>query len=65
MFRQTQKSGILVKLGQARRELDDALTLATPAARFDPIVVPPPVKNRLAEVRDHLDRIIDEVKACP
>ena len=62
MFRQAQKKGITSKLIQARNELDDALKLSTPAARFDPIVVPPRMRNSLAELRDSLTNIIGELE---
>ncbi|MBI3476581.1 MAG: hypothetical protein HY010_12680 [Acidobacteria bacterium] len=63
MSDRAQKKGITAKLIQARNELDDALRLATPAARFDPIVVPVRLRNLLTELRDNLNNIIGELEA--
>jgi hypothetical protein len=41
------RSKVLVKLTNARCELEDALDLSIQGARYDPIVIPEPLCNKL------------------
>jgi hypothetical protein len=41
------RTKVLARLTNARCELEDALQLSIPAARYDPIVIPEPLRNRL------------------
>jgi len=41
------RSRVLAKLTNARCELEDALNLSIPAARYDPVIIPEPLCNKL------------------
>jgi len=47
MLGHERRSKVLAKLTNARCELEDALNLSVPAARYDPVVIPEPARNRL------------------
>ena len=47
MLGDERRSKVLARLTNARCELEDALQLSIPAARYDPIVIPEPLRNRL------------------
>ena len=53
---------IVTKLMIARNEVDEALRLSTPNARYDRAPVLPTVRNKLAGLRDNLDKIISEIE---
>ena len=60
-----EKQRILAKLIDACRDLDDALSLSAPGARYDPIVIPRPLRNELSVLRDDLVRIICSLAERP
>jgi hypothetical protein len=43
-----RKSKVLAKLTNARCELENALNLSIPVARYDPVVMPEPARNKLS-----------------
>jgi hypothetical protein len=53
-----RRSKVLAKLTNARCELEDALHLSIPAARYDPVVVPEPLRNRLSAMIDELKVVL-------
>jgi len=52
------KQQVVVKLVGARDELENALRLTAPSARYDPIVIPQALRNEVSVMRDDLDRMI-------
>jgi hypothetical protein len=62
MLRHERRSKVLAKLTNARCELEDALNLSTPAARYDPVTIPEPARNRLAGMIDDLKNILCEIE---
>jgi hypothetical protein len=62
MLRHELRSKITAKLANARCELEDALNLSTPAARYDPVTIPEPVRNRLAAMIDDLKNMLCEIE---
>jgi len=48
MLGHERRSKVLAKLINARCELDDALNLAIPVARYDPVVIPEPARHKLS-----------------
>lgn len=52
------KQQVLVKLIGARDELEDALRLTVQGARYDPVIIPPSMRNEVSVMRDDLDRIV-------
>jgi hypothetical protein len=56
------KQQVIDKLLEARAAIEDALRLAKPKARYDPVVVSPSATNRLSNIGNELIRIIGELK---
>ena len=54
MLGHERRSKVLAKLTNARCELEDALNLSIPAARYDPVVIPEPLRKRLEAMIDDL-----------
>jgi hypothetical protein len=52
------KQEVVAKLIGARDELEDALRLTGPGARYDPVVIPQAMRNEVSVMRDDLDRMI-------
>ena len=52
-----QKQKVLVKLRNARNELEDALNFSVLGARYDPVVIPQRMRNDLLVMVDDLNRI--------
>lgn len=52
------RSKVLAKLINARCELEDALKLSLPVARYDPVVIPEPARNKLSAVLDELSAVV-------
>ena len=57
-----RRSKVLAKLTNARCELEDALHLSVPAARYDPVVVPEPLRNRLSAMINDLKGVLREIE---
>jgi hypothetical protein len=62
MLGHERRSKVLAKLTNARCELEDALNLSTPAARYDPIVIPEPARNRLSAMIDDLQGVLRQIE---
>jgi hypothetical protein len=62
MLRHELRSKVLAKLTNARCELGDALNLSIPAARYDPVTIPEPARNRLAAIIDELKNMLCEIE---
>lgn len=62
MLRHEHQRKILAKLTNARCEIQDALSLSTPAARYDPIVIPEHVRNKLAGMINDLNGILRQIE---
>ena len=57
-----RRSKVLAKLTNARCELEDALNLSIPAARYDPVVIPEPLRKRLEAMIDDLKGVLRQSK---
>jgi len=62
MLGHERRSKVLAKLTNARCELEDALNLSIPAARYDPIVIPEPLRNRLSAMIDDLNGVLHHIE---
>jgi hypothetical protein len=62
MLAHERKSKVLAKLTNARCELEDALNLSIPAARYDPVVIPEPARNRLSAMVDDLNGVLRQIE---
>jgi hypothetical protein len=64
MLPDEHKQRVLAKLRNACNELEDALNLAVPAARYDPVVIPQGTRNELSGMTDDLNRILRELEGA-
>jgi hypothetical protein len=62
MIELKSKKKVIAKLIVARDEMEDALQLSVPAARYDPVLIPQAARNELSVLRDDLDRIIRKLE---
>jgi hypothetical protein len=62
MLPHEHKQRVLAKLRNACNELEDALNLSVPAARYDAVVIPKGVRNELCVMVDDLNRILRELE---
>jgi hypothetical protein len=62
MLGHERRSKVLAKLTNARCELEDALNLSIPAARYDPVVIPEPAQNRLYAMVDELNDVLRQIE---
>lgn len=53
---------VLAKLINACNEIDDALNLSAPAARYDPVEIPQALRNELKLLLDNLKRIVQHIE---
>jgi c-di-GMP-binding flagellar brake protein YcgR len=65
MIELKSKKKVIAKLIVARDEMEDALQLSVPAARYDPVLIPQAARNELSVLRDDLDRIIGKLEGEP
>jgi len=65
MIELKSKKKVMAKLIVARDEMEDALQLSVPAARYDPVLIPQAARNELSVLRDDLDRIIRKLEGEP
>src|ERR1700722_3393508 len=56
------RSKLLAKLTNARCELEDALNHSIPTARYDPVVIPEPTRNRLSGMIDDINAVLRQMK---
>ncbi|MGD1082249.1 MAG: hypothetical protein ABR881_28355 [Candidatus Sulfotelmatobacter sp.] len=61
MLRHELRSKVVARLTNARSELEDALKLSIPAARYDPVVIPEPARNRLSAMIDDLTGVLRQI----
>ncbi len=62
MLGHERKSKVLAKLTNARCELEDALNLSIPVARYDPVVIPQPARNKLSTILDDLSAVLRQIE---
>lgn len=62
MLGHERRSKVLAKLTNARCELEDALNLSIPTARYDPVVVPEPSRNRLSAMIEELKGVVRQIE---
>jgi len=65
MIELKSKKQVITKLIVARDQIEDALRLSVPAARYDPVPIPQAARNELSVLRDGLDRIIGKLAGEP
>ena len=58
-----RRSAVLAKLINARCEIEDALSPSIPPARYDPVVIAEPERNRLSAMIDDLKGVLREIEA--
>ena len=62
MQRHERRSKVLAKLTNARCELEDALKLSIPVARFDPVLMPEPLHHKLSAMIADLNVVLVEIE---
>jgi hypothetical protein len=62
MLRPERRSKVLAKLTNARCEIEDALKLSITVARYDPVVMPEPIRKRLTAMIDDLNGVLTEIE---
>ena len=62
MLGHERKSKVLAKLTNARCELEDALNLSTPVARYDPVVIPERERTKLSAMLDELSAVLRHIE---
>jgi hypothetical protein len=62
MLGHERRSKVLAKLTNARCELEEALNLSIPVARYDPAVIPEPARNRLSAMIDDLNGVLRQIE---
>jgi hypothetical protein len=62
MLPHEHKQRVLAKLRNACNEVEDALSLSVPAARYDPVVIPQGARNELSAMVDDLNRIVRQLE---
>jgi hypothetical protein len=63
MLLSEHKQRVLAKLRNACNELEDALNLSVPAARYDPVVIPQGMRNELSVMMSDLSKILRDLEA--
>ncbi len=58
MLRHECRQKVLAKLTSARYELEDALSVSTPAARYDPNVLSETVRNKIVSMVEDLNSLL-------
>jgi hypothetical protein len=62
MLGHERRAKVLAKLTNARCDLEDALNLSIPVARYDPVVIPEPARNRLSTIIDELKGVLRHIE---
>ena len=62
MQRPELRSKVLAKLTNARCEIEDALILLHPVARYDPVVIPEAARDRLSAMIDGLNGVLRQIE---
>lgn len=58
ILRHECRQKVLAKLTTARCELEDALNLSTPAARYDPTVLSDTARHKVTSIIDELNGLV-------
>ncbi len=61
MLREQLNQRVLAKLVNARNELEDALSLSVPAARYDPIILPDTRRTEIRVMVNDLNHLIQHL----
>jgi len=62
MLGHERRSRVIAKLTNARCELEDALNLAIPVARYDPVVISEPARNKLSAMLDDIRALVRQIE---
>jgi len=62
MLRHELRSTVVAKRTNARCELEDALNLSIPASRYDPVVMPEPLRNKLSATINDLKGVLRQIE---
>jgi hypothetical protein len=62
MIAHDHKKRVLDKLRNACHEVEDALKLSVPAARYDPVVIPHGTRSELSGLVENLARIVQNLE---
>ncbi len=62
MLGRERRSKVLAKLTNAGCELEDALNLSIPDARYDLVVIPEPVRNKLLAMLDDIRAVVRQIE---
>jgi hypothetical protein len=62
MLGHERRSKVLAKLTNAGCELEDALNLSIPVARYDPVVIPEPARNKLSAMLDDIRAVVRQIE---
>jgi predicted nucleic acid-binding protein len=62
MLQNDLKQKVLAKLISACGELEDALNVSVPTARYDPVVIPQALRNELSVMVNDLTRIVHQLE---
>jgi hypothetical protein len=62
MLRHECRNKVLAKLTNARCEIEDALNLSIPAAGYDAVIIPEPIRNRLSAIVDNLNGMLRQIE---
>jgi len=62
MLGHERRSKVLAKLTNARCELEDALNLSIPVARYDPVVISERARNKLSAMLDELSAVVRQIE---
>lgn len=62
MLRHECRQKVLAKLTTARCELEHALTLSTPIARYDPKIVPDAMRLQITEIITNINAVVQRLE---
>jgi hypothetical protein len=62
MIRQECKEKLCAKLTSARYELEDALKLSTPAARYDPNILSEAMRTKVVSMISELNQLLQNLE---
>ena len=63
MLPREHKQSILAKMKNACRELELALILPVPVARYDPVVIPQGMRNEISVMVDDLKQMLHDLES--
>jgi hypothetical protein len=62
MLSHERRRKVLAKLTNGRCELEDALHISIPVARYDPVIIPEPLRSRLSAIVDDLNGVLQQIE---